>query len=72
MGHQLASQLTEPAVIQDERVVSPEQSEFARAVGRLLPRRTPDQFGHPGGAFDVGNGRLVVAIGLDPIDYFAE
>ena len=43
-----------------------------RAAGRLLPRRTTHQLGHPGRALDVGDRRLVVAGGADAVDDLAE
>ncbi len=59
-------------MVEHQCVVAPEQPEIARAAGRLLPRRTPDQFGHPRRALDVGHGGFVVTTGLDPVDDLAQ
>ena len=60
------------AAVEHDRVVAPEHPELLGAAGCLLPRRTPHQLGHPLGALDVGDRRLVVAGRPDAVDHLAE
>ena len=60
-----------PAV-QHRDVVAVEDPELLDPTGDGLPRGPAHQLGHPLGALDVGDRRLVVAPGLDPVDDLAE
>ena len=72
LRHQLAAQPAEHAAVEHEHVVAPEDPELVGRAGRLLPRRTPHQLGHPGRALDVGDRRLVVAGRAHAVDDLAQ